>query len=41
MSRFDQWAMFEGWKGIPDDIRNQLNNGEFACYERQHADQMV
>jgi ferredoxin len=32
--------MFEGWKDIPDEIRNQLNAWEFAHYERQHADQI-
>jgi Pyruvate/2-oxoacid:ferredoxin oxidoreductase delta subunit len=40
-ARFDKWAMFEGWKDIPDDIRNQLNAWEFAHYERQHADQIT
>ena len=29
-ARFDKWAMFEGWKDIPDDIRNQLNAWKFA-----------
>jgi len=24
-ARFDKWAMFEGWKDIPDEIRSQLN----------------
>jgi len=40
-ARFDKWAMFEGWKDIPDKIRNQLNAWEFAHYERQHADQIT
>ena len=40
-ARFDKWAMFEGWKDIPDEIRNQLNTWEFAHYERQHADQIT
>jgi len=40
-ARFDKWAMFEGWKDIPDEIRNQLNAWELAHYERQHADQIT
>ena len=36
-ARFDKWAMFEGWKDIPDEIRNQLNAWELAHYEKQHA----
>ena len=40
-ARFDKWAMFEGWKDIPDEIRNQLNAWEFAHYGRQHADQIT
>jgi hypothetical protein len=28
-ARFDKWAMFEGWKDIPNEIRNQLNAWEF------------
>ena len=39
-ARFDKWAMFEGWKDIPDEIRSQLNAWEMAAYERQHADQI-
>ena len=39
-ARFDKWAMFEGWKDIPDEIRNQLNAWELFYYERQHADQI-
>ena len=39
-ARFDKWAMFEGWKDIPDEVRNQLNDWEFAYYERQHANQV-
>ena len=40
-ARFDKWAMFEGWKDIPDEIRNQLNSWEFAHYEKQHANQIT
>ncbi len=39
-ARFDKWAMFEGWKDIPDEIRSQLNTWELRHYERQHADQI-
>jgi Pyruvate/2-oxoacid:ferredoxin oxidoreductase delta subunit len=40
-ARFDKWAMFEGWKDIPDEIRNQLNAWEFAHYRRQHAEKIT
>ncbi|MGD8292671.1 MAG: 4Fe-4S binding protein [Desulfobacterales bacterium] len=39
-TRFDKWSMFEGWKDIPDEIRNQLNAWELAHYEKQHANQI-
>ena len=38
-TRFDKWAMFEGWQDIPDEIRSQLNDWEMAYYQMQHADQ--
>ena len=40
-ARFDKWAMFEGWKDIPDDVCNQLNAWEFAHYEKRHSDQIT
>jgi len=40
-ARFDKWAMFEGWKDIPDGVRNQLNAWEFAYYERKHLDHIT
>ena len=40
-ARFDKWAMFEGWKDIPDKIRNQLNAWEFSHYKKQHANQIT
>jgi Pyruvate/2-oxoacid:ferredoxin oxidoreductase delta subunit len=39
-ARFDKWAMFEGWKDIPGDVRTQLVDWELAQYGRQHADQV-
>jgi Pyruvate/2-oxoacid:ferredoxin oxidoreductase delta subunit len=39
-ARFDKWSMFEGWKDIPDDIRDRLNTWELDYYERRHADQI-
>lgn len=39
-ARFDKWAMFEGWKDIPDNVRTQLYEWELAHYIRQHADQI-
>ena len=40
-TRFDKWAMFEGWQDIPDEIRSQLNDWELAYYQMQHADQIT
>jgi Pyruvate/2-oxoacid:ferredoxin oxidoreductase delta subunit len=31
--RFEVWALFEGWKDIPQDIQRQLNEWELAYYE--------
>ena len=39
-ARFDKWAMFEGWKDIPDNIRKQLIAWELAYYEKVHSDQI-
>ena len=40
-ARFDKWALFEGWKDIPDEVCNQLNAWEFAHYEKRHSDQIT
>ncbi len=40
-TRFDKWAMFEGWQDIPAKIRSQLNDWELAYYQMQHADQIT
>jgi len=32
-ARFEIWAMFEGWKDVPDDVAAQLNEWELAHYE--------
>jgi len=37
-SRYDVWAMFEGWKGIPEAIRQQLNAGELEYSARHYQD---
>ena len=39
-SRYDIWALFEGWLDIPDSIRESLNRWELDYYEAQH-DSMV
>ena len=39
-TRYDVWALFEGWKDIPDDIRQQLNQWELAYYEDRHIAQI-
>jgi len=38
--RFDNWALFEGWKDLPDEVRSKLNAWELADYCRGHADQV-
>jgi Pyruvate/2-oxoacid:ferredoxin oxidoreductase delta subunit len=40
-ARFNIWALFEGWKDIPDEIRDQLNAWEFAHYEKKHSDDII
>jgi Pyruvate/2-oxoacid:ferredoxin oxidoreductase delta subunit len=37
-TRYDVWAMFEGWKDIPEGIRKQLNAGELEHSERHYQD---
>ncbi len=37
-ARFDKWTMFEGWKDIPDEIRDQLNDWELAHYKQENRD---
>jgi len=32
-ARFEIWALFEGWKDIPPDVRQQLNAWELMHYE--------
>lgn len=36
-TRFDYWAMFEGWKDIPGDIRAWVNRWELGHYIETHA----
>ena len=37
-TRYDVWAMFEGWKDIPENIREQLNAVELEYSERHYRD---
>ncbi|MCK5417875.1 MAG: 4Fe-4S binding protein [Desulfobacterales bacterium] len=37
-TRYDVWAMFEGWKDIPEAIREQLNASELKYSERHYQD---
>lgn len=36
--RFDLWALFEGWKDLPDDVREALNRWELDRYVADHRD---
>jgi len=35
--RFDYWALFEGWKDLPVDIKDKLNDWELKHYIASHA----
>ncbi|THB72534.1 MAG: 4Fe-4S dicluster domain-containing protein [Desulfobacteraceae bacterium] len=35
--RFDYWALFEGWKDLPQKTRDQLNQWELDHYINSHA----
>ena len=37
-TRFDIWAMFEGWMDIPEAVRDRLNAWEFAYYSHIQKD---
>lgn len=39
-ARFDIWSMFEGWKDLPDEIRDRLNGWELEYYQEKHVDQI-
>lgn len=38
--RFEVWALFEGWKDAPPEIRGRLNAWEMDHYAAGHADQV-
>ena len=35
--RYEYWALFEGWKDLPSEIKNKLNNWELDHYIASHA----
>lgn len=35
-TRYDIWAVFEGFKDLPEEIRNRLNKWELDAYIRRH-----
>lgn len=37
-ARFEIWALFEGWKDIPREIQNRLNEWEMDSYIRNHRE---
>ncbi len=39
-TRFDIWAIFEGWKDVPQHICEQLNRWELLFYENEHRSQI-
>jgi len=38
-TRFDYWVLFEGWKDLPFEIRDKLNNWELDHYITSHVKQ--
>jgi len=36
--RFESWALFEGWKDLPEDIKDRLNRWELDHYTARHRD---
>lgn len=34
--RFESWALFEGWRDLPEDIKDQLNRWELDYYVEKH-----
>ena len=39
-TRYDLWAVFEGFKDLPDEIRDQLNQWELQHYIKNHNAQL-
>jgi Pyruvate/2-oxoacid:ferredoxin oxidoreductase delta subunit len=37
-TRFEIWAMFEGWKDVPEEIADLLNDWELEHYVRGHGE---
>lgn len=35
-ARFELWALFEGWRDLPESVRHRLNQWEFARYINDH-----
>jgi Pyruvate/2-oxoacid:ferredoxin oxidoreductase delta subunit len=40
-ARFEIWSMFEGWKDLPQEMREKLNKWELEYYGQQHLDQIT
>lgn len=40
-TRFEYWAMFEGWKDVPDDVRSRLCDRELAHYIQSVRDHVM
>lgn len=39
-ARFEIWAIFEGWKDVPAEVRTALNDWELARYEERKRPQI-
>ncbi len=39
-TRFEMWAIFEGWKDVPASICKRLNRWEMSYYEIEHRSQI-
>jgi ferredoxin len=40
-ARYEVWAIFEGWKDVPDDVAEQVNEWEFDAYADAIGPDMV
>lgn len=37
-ARFEIWALFEGWKDLPEEIQQRLNRWELNSFENRHRE---
>jgi len=35
-ARYEIWALFEGWRDVPEEVRRRINDWEMAAYTKKH-----